>query len=157
MREGSHGSPRKRHALISTCASPGREAHSLVGVFAKVFARFANTANTTTAIFSICSICRCKYQVFAVFTQVFARARQYLRARALQAITASLLAHVAKVATLWPLCKLQRSIFSSVAMRFKVKSLNTCISGICMPISGTFKVESYSTTTAHSPCGHLHR
>ena len=24
--------------------------------------------------------------------------------------------------------------------------VNTCISGICMPISGTFKVESYSTT-----------
>ena len=72
-------------------------------------------------------------------------------------LSASLLAHVAKVATLWPLCKLQRSIFSSVAMRFKVKSFNTYVSGICMPISGTFKVESYYLTTAHTTCDNLHR
>ena len=71
------------------------------------------------------------------------------------AITASLLAHVAKVATLWPFCKLQRSIFSSVAMLFKVKSGKLYVSDICMHIPGTVKFESYYFTTAHSPCANL--
>ena len=72
-----------------------------------------------------------------------------------QGLAASLPAHVAKVATLWPLCKLQRSIFSSVAMLFKVKSVNIYLSGICMHLSGTLEVESYYLTTARTTCDNL--
>jgi hypothetical protein len=63
--------------------------------------------------------------------------------------------YVPKIGTLCQYCKLQRSIFLSVAMLFKVKSGKLYLSDICMHIPGTLKVEYYYFTTAHSHCANL--